>query len=293
VTVGKLYRVSFDWTQKQGGGRFYVGTSIGSAGLLVGALNPGSGQVLYFVATAATIYISLGDSSVGVGTVNIYDNISIFEVAEATVDLSSGAWVRGSIENKTITNPFFAIKLATSADAVDVAIADLENGAFITSPIPTVASQVTRAADQISILTSAFPYSATESTLAVDWQGPVSLTQDVVWIANGLSESLAIYVTGANIAGWCRDGGVTQATPASAGSGVLRNKAAFAAKLDDFAISVNGSAAVTDTSGTMPTPTELKLNPRMISGLTGNLHIKRLAYYASRKTNAELQVLST
>ena len=304
VTVGKLYRVSFDWTQKQGGGRFYVGTLIGS-GELASATTAATGRIIYFVATAATIYISLGDEVNGGGTVNIYDNISLFEVAEATVDLSSGAWVRGSIENKTITNPFFAIKLATSADAVDVAIADLENGAFITSPIPTVASQVTRAADQISILTSAFPYNVDEWTYVVE-ADVLSVTSPVLRVAVDLNSTTGAGSTRADIYAKASDGAVGSLVYDAVGAAQLFNetgaaftvgvlkKIALAVKINDMARVIDGGAVLADTStGAMRTYTTLGVGS--IAGGTSvwNGHIKRLAYYASRKTNAELQVLST
>jgi hypothetical protein len=173
--------------------------------------------------------------------------------------------------------------------------AQQEAGAFATSYIPTVASQVTRAADQISILTSAFPYSATESTMVAEYRAPsLAFSQDIVWIADGLAESLGLYTLPNNaVILWTRDGGVTQTTPTIGTMTGTTNKAAAAWKLNDFAGSLNGAAVATDASGTMPTPTELKLNPRLIASTLGNIHIKRLAYYASRKSNAELQVLST
>ncbi len=203
-------------------------------------------------------------------------------------------WTRVSVPSATILNPIVGVRIVTSGDAIDVALFQNENGGFITSPIPTQASQVTRAADQISILTSAFPYSATESTLAVEYRAPLALAQDIVWIANGLAESLGLYTNGSSgVLLWCRDGGVTQAaTTIQIMTGEM-NKVAAAYKLNDFSGSLNGAAVAVDTVGTMPTPTELKLNPRGISGVNGNIHIKRLAYYASRKSNAELQVLST
>lgn len=171
--------------------------------------------------------------------------------------------------------------------------AQLEAGAFPTSYIPTVASQVTRAADQVGIATSAFAYNAAEGTLVAEFKGTPGIAQDIVWLANGLAESIAIYVNALSQAlVWCRDGGVTQAAQTLPGSITGVDKVAYAFAANDFTGSLNGASVATDTSGTMPTPTELKLNPRTVTSATGNVHIKRLTYFPTRKTNAELQALS-
>lgn len=172
--------------------------------------------------------------------------------------------------------------------------AQLEAGAFATSYIPTVASQVTRAADQVSILTSAFGYNAAESTLVVDYDASLAISQDIVWIANGLAESLGLYANNVpQCLLWCRDGGVTQAAFILQTMTGTANKVAAAWKLNDFAGSLNGAAVAIDNTGTMPTPTELKLNPRNISSANGNIRIKRLTYFPTRRTDADLQVLTT
>jgi hypothetical protein len=72
------------------------------------------------------------------------------------------------------------------------------------------------------------------------------------------------------------------------------NGVAVAFQLNDFAATVNGAAVGIDPDGgAMPTGiTVLQIgNQAGIEQTNG--HIKRLAYYAVRKTDAELVVLST
>lgn len=307
VTVGKIYRLSFDWIQKQGGGRFLVGASIGSGGL-VGTAFTGSGQVFYFVATAATIYISLGAPAGGV-FVNIYDNISLFEVAETTIDLSSGDWVRGSIVNKTITNPCFAIKLATSGDAVDVDIAGIEDGAFITSPIPTVASQVTRLADQVSILTSAFAYSATVGTVVANirfanYTAGYGRLGGIVGIGSSSPRAMLYMATGAGrpIRSQTYDGVNIGGDlgPNFADLAVnTEHKTAFAYEGvagGSDALTWNGIAASSTVhANTVTLPSvgaTLFVGNRPDTPNYFNGHIKRLTYFPTRRTDADLQVLT-
>ena len=61
---------------------------------------------------------------------------------------------------------------------------------------------------------------------------------------------------------------------------------------NDFAAAVNGNAAVTDTSGTLPTVTTLEVGVNQANNYF-NGTIKRLTYFPTRRSNADLQVLST
>jgi hypothetical protein len=70
-------------------------------------------------------------------------------------------------------------------------------------------------------------------------------------------------------------------------------KFAVALKDDDMALAVDGGTLSTDTSGTIPSPTNLTLGRASWSaGNYANTHIKRFTYYPRRLTNAELQVLT-
>jgi len=105
TTVGATYQISFDFT-KAGGGRFYVGTSIGS-GNLAGASNTGS-HVQTFVATTTTTYIAVGEPAQS-GATQVVDNIS---VRSSDADRSVNA--NGLIVNGTVTRT----PVATGADLV-------------------------------------------------------------------------------------------------------------------------------------------------------------------------------
>jgi len=69
-------------------------------------------------------------------------------------------------------------------------------------------------------------------------------------------------------------------------------KAAIAYALNDCNLAQGGLIGATDTAATMPTPTQLQIgNGAGLNYLCG--HIKRIAYYAVRMPNADLQRLTT
>jgi hypothetical protein len=69
-------------------------------------------------------------------------------------------------------------------------------------------------------------------------------------------------------------------------------KAVFAFNLNDFRGALSGTLTAADTTGTIPTVTQLQLgNGVAISVLSG--YLQRITYYPRRLTDAELQTLTT
>ena len=87
--------------------------------------------------------------------------------------------------------------------------------------------------------------------------------------------------------------GVAQCSPATpALTANTPVKTAFGYKVNDFALSHNGASAVTDVSGTVPTSLNKFGFTDFGGGVSGAMHIKRLTYYPTRLTNAEIQALT-
>lgn len=69
---------------------------------------------------------------------------------------------------------------------------------------------------------------------------------------------------------------------------------AFGYRQDSVATSVNGAAAAVDTSALIPTVNQLNIGYAPYFGLSRlNGHIRRIAHYPKRLSNAELQALTT
>jgi hypothetical protein len=178
--------------------------------------------------------------------------------------------------------------------------AQLEAGAFATSYIPTVASQVTRTGDQTSIVAPNFApwYNPSEGSFV--FEGSIlgdkgATTVDFLQASDGVSNSIAIDLGMFGVA--FPFFAVSNTTSqANLGLGTLTVnppfKMAGAYKVNDFAGVLNGGTVQTDTSGTVPSSiAQLGLGTRL-GGVYMNGHIRSVRYYPVRLSNAQLQALT-
>jgi hypothetical protein len=176
--------------------------------------------------------------------------------------------------------------------------AQLEAGAFATSYIPTVASQVTRSLDVAVMTGTNFSswYNATEGTLygQADWLG---LSNNDYFFALNNGSTSNIIALGVSSTPATRfivtDGGVTQASVS--GPTPVANvafKIAGAYRVNSFAAATNGTLGTVDTSGAVPSVDQASLTSS--SGTTNqfNGHIRQIVYYPRRLANSELQAIT-
>jgi hypothetical protein len=172
--------------------------------------------------------------------------------------------------------------------------AQLEAGAFATSYIPTVASQVTRSADSASMTGTNFSswYRADEGTFYAEAM-PAN-TGETRYVASINTGSTAGFIALANDRSALKSGGTDQAVFSfTRTSAMFKNIIGY--KVNDTAGSNNGSTPSTDTSCI----TDASVNQLAIGDLEpgtnrrANGTIRKIAYYAKRLTNAELQSLTT
>ncbi len=174
--------------------------------------------------------------------------------------------------------------------------AQLEAGSFATSYIPTLASAVTRTADVASVNTLSPWYSATEGTLFLSYstfaqQNTLGNNMNVLALSDGTANNRIRFTTGASVNFDVAVSGVAQASLGSTWSANTTLNWAGSYKLNDFAFSSNGASALTDTSGTIPSVTQMEIG-ELVSNRNMSGYIRRIAYYPRRLTNAELQALT-
>jgi hypothetical protein len=176
--------------------------------------------------------------------------------------------------------------------------AQLEAGAFPTSYIPTVAASVTRNADAASMTGTNFSswYRADEGTLFADinfyalqnFKQGVNFndgsTNNFMSIQTATSPASRVNVT---------TGGVAQVAIATGNlTAGVNARVCFAYKTNDVAATLNGGSVGTDTSVTLPTVNQLGIGTTGSITSNGNQTIKKIAFYPSRLSNAQLQALT-
>jgi hypothetical protein len=178
--------------------------------------------------------------------------------------------------------------------------AQLELGAFATSYIPTTTVSVTRAADKVQVTSfGTFPYAVTGTLYANATLLFVSAASQDAWQFDDNSTSNFIALNANNAAGSMNfninSGAATQClitTSATLTAGVpIKLAGAYAA--NDFMASATGLLGTPDVSGTIPTVTQVTIGSRHNSTNILNGYLSRIAYWNSRISNANLQVLTT
>jgi hypothetical protein len=179
--------------------------------------------------------------------------------------------------------------------------AQLEVGAFPTSYIPTVAAAATRNADVATITGSNFSgfYNQNEGTLYGESTTQKPTTAGTVYavaIDDGTTNNFisSLRFSGSDIRGRVDSGAVIQAQMLTIGVYTVNvfYKSAIGYKINDFAVSTNGTLGPLDNSGSIPT-TVNRLSIGTLASLANTGHIRKISYYPFRLTDAQLQALTS
>lgn len=238
------------------------------------------------------------------GTVTVVSSVGTFTNTTATMTLVGNNWYRCTIS--TTTNTDTALQLVLRFDGTtngfsgfNIWGAQLEAGAFATSYIPTVASQVTRSPDAASMTGTNFSswYRQDEGTVyseTFNAQTVPASTFPGVWRMNDGANNnrISLYITSAaTYVGVVRGGSAQGTTVNIITTANTSLKNAYVYKSKDFAMSTNAGTVATVSSGEIPILTQFLLSTGDEAGK--QLWHKKLAYYPKRLTNAELQGLTT
>jgi len=178
----------------------------------------------------------------------------------------------------------------------------VEAGSSPTSYIPTAGAAVTRAAEVPLMTGTNFSswYRQDEGAFVVFARRDSLSAGRLITLSDGTANNqirISIVVSATSLRADLEvvTGGVSQVstitTPVfSVGSVVA---IAFAYKANDFAISVNGSTAVTGASGAVPPVDRTHIGTDHAGASSHNGTAARIAYYPKRPSNAELQALTT
>jgi hypothetical protein len=261
-------------------GSVYVALIAGSlpAGVVINLITRGrtSANAPSSPADATTTSITPTATLTRYSATRLFNNAATEKV---TLDLRSSAIADGISLNFTLR----------------IAAPQLEQGAFPTSYIPTTTAAATRAADSAIVTPVSSFYNQAEGTLYAAFRPrTVTGTRTLVAFDNDTEdEQVRLRNVDTDPRLTVNDGGVEQA---NIDAGTVAAETVYgltgAFKLDDFAASINGATVVTDTSGTMPTITHLRIG----NSKAGNIYngaIAKVAYWPKRLSNTLLEQLST
>jgi hypothetical protein len=246
------------------------------------------------------------------GTIGTVNATGIATSASASIQNIGNGWHRcvlvGAIPGQT-SYTFFNTTAAADASFTRVTGgerylwgAQLEEGSFPTSYIPTTDAAATRAADVASISGSNFSswYRQDEGTVFADSQAYGTSSDVTLYCfddgttgeANQIDTRI---VSGTSYRARVRSNAVSTSNinPGSFTLGASV-KLGHVYRLDDCAASINGMSAVVDTSGALPLGemNNLKLGYRGSNAKTGATIYRRLTYWPTRLPNETLQTIT-
>lgn len=173
--------------------------------------------------------------------------------------------------------------------------AQVEVGAFPTSYIPTTTASVVRSADLCTITGANFTsfYNQSEGTFyAESSPSAVNGTTTAFGLSNGTANERWLNRFAQNEQVTITSAGTESALDALNPVAGTLYKVATAGKINDFAMSINGLAVITDTSQPMPVVDRAGIGSALaVTGGT-SVTIASIRYYKKRLPNAKLQTLT-
>lgn len=234
-------------------------------------------------------------------------NTNLGDPVEKTITVTS-TWQRFSVTKTTaVGSTLISSQLSQgSGGTFYVWGAQTEVGAFPTSYIPTVASTVTRSADNASITGANFTgwYNQSEGTLFASIRNQTirsSITYDRLVALCGTNvdtDGIAIYTQTASGGGaqnkflFAIAASGTETADFNVAGPDNVGKAILAYKTNDAAGTVSGIIPATDTSVTLPTCVSLQICSAVRYQSKPTATIQQIIYYPKRLTNAQLQNLT-
>ena len=260
---------------------------------------------LYDGVTTGEQYFGLSGAG-SLGTASNLDDSSITAYPDGWYRCTI-TWTQGAAD----TSFNFRILVADSISNVIVDLdgtssifvwgAQVETGPIATSYIPTTTASVTRVKDDITQTGAQSLIGQTEGTLyvEVDWRAASGTGQYLLSVSDGTNNNrVFIYNTsGGQLRMYAEtnDGSKTnQGVSSTAYSGI--QKITFAYADNDFELYRNGSSISSDTSGSLAalaTMTDIDLGQEFNANSQANMHIRAVAIYPTRLSDAECEALTT
>ncbi len=195
----------------------------------------------------------------------------------------------------------FIIFSYASGDPIDltlrIAAPQLEQGAFPTSYIPTTSAAVTRSADSAVVTPISSFYNQAEGTLFAEgsWTRASNAAADnqvLMRFDDNSTNNMVLLYNPNGLAGAAIVTAASVEAKIPVGSTIGANtavKIAAGIKANDVMAAVNGALGTADTSATLPTVTHLGLR----GAGQATSHLRKIAYWPKRLSNALLQSLTT
>lgn len=250
---------------------------------------------------------------------NSYSSFGVFDGSHTGTVLNESAPTSAALKTQRATltgtlssattarvNGGIYLNIANGA-AIDITLRiglpQLELGKFATSAIPTTTAAVTRAADIATMTGANFSswYNASEGTFVASFEASPNAYTTYLAASNGVVAQNSVHIDndiGGNMRAPYYSGSSNVALLSLGAIGTLNavNKVATAYRVNDFAASRNGAAAVTDTAGAVPSGVDrlnIGADPSGTAVNVANTHIRTITYYPSRLSDAQLQTLSS
>ncbi len=254
--------------------------------------------------------ISENGSTGDYATFNLLDGIVENNTSsEAKIESVGNGWYRCSSSIVATTSHRFDMYVMESAtiqeplqgngtSGVYIQYAQLEEGSYATSYIPTQGSAVTRLADECNNGANEQVINSTEGVLYAEIAALADDADTLRWVNlnnGGTTNRVAFYYrTDENQLTYLVSSGTTQVfstiTLSSASSFA---KVAAKWKANDFALWVNGVSVITDTSGNAPVGLNQLSFDNAIGGDNFYGNLKDVRVYNTALTDAELQALTS